>query len=231
VAVDGWKAGESLTDARLLVIDIESGNVDDLGAGAMPNWSPDGNWIAFCKYSNKHGVFVRSLDGKTERHIDPSGWGIQWSPDGWKVAYSRGSRFVVHDFVSAQSREIVPTGWDYTQIYWNPTWSPDSKEICFKAQHKQGHTEFAIVSVGSDVPTIRRRISAEGFHEDIAWHPDGTQILIPKAPVEGARGQIYEFNPATNEAPTPLPGQPKDRHNAGMCWSRDGKTLFFVSFE
>jgi TolB protein len=229
VAVDGWRAAESLTAAQLLVVDIESGNVDDLGAGAMPNWSPDGNWIAFCKYSNKPGVFVRSLDGKMERHIDPSGWGIQWSPDGWKVAYSRGSRFVVHDFVSAHSREIVPTGWDYSQIYWNPTWSPDSKEICFKARHEQGHTEFAIVSVVKDVSTVRRRISADGFDEDIAWHPDGTRILIPKAAANGVPGQIYEFDPRKADEPSPLLGQPKDRHNSGMCWSRDGKTLFFLS--
>jgi Tol biopolymer transport system component len=229
VAVDGWRAKESLTAARLLVIDIKSGDVDNLGAGAMPNWSPDGKWMAFCKYFNERGVFVRSLDGKTERHIDPRGWGIQWSPDGWKVAYARGNRFVVHNFVSGLSREIVPPGWDYTRIYWNPTWSPDSTEICFKARHKQGHDEFAIVSVESDVPTVRRRISADGFNEDIAWHPDGTRILIPQAPVDGVHGQIYEFDPAKDDEPSRLAGQPKDRHNAGMCWSRDGKTLFFIS--
>jgi Tol biopolymer transport system component len=229
VAVDGWKAGESLTAARLLVIDIESGDVQDLGAGAMPNWSPDGDWIAYCKYSNEPGVFVRSLDGKTVRHIDPRGWGIQWSPDGWRVAYSKGNRFVVHNLITALSREIVSDEWDYTRIYWNPTWSPDSKEICFKATHKQGHSEFAIVSVGKRDATVRRRISAKGFNEDIAWHPDGTRILIPKAPVDGVRGQIYEFDPAKDDEPTPLAGQPKDRHNSGMCWSRDGKTLYFIS--
>jgi len=229
VAVDGWRANESFMAARLLVIDIESGDVDDLGVGAMPNWSPDGSWIAFCKYSNQPGVYVRSLDGQTERHIDPLGWGIQWSPDGWKVAYTRGDRFVVHDFVSARSREIVPVEWDYTRIYWNPTWSPDSKEVCFKARHKQGHDEFAIVSVGSDAATIRRRISADGFNEDIAWHPDGTRILIPKAAADGVPGQIYAYDPNKADALSPLVGQPKDRHNGGMCWSRDGKTLFFIS--
>lgn len=229
VAVDGWRANESLTEARLLLIDIESGDVDNLGVGAMPNWSPDGNWIAFCKYFNERGVYVRSLDGETERHIDPRGWGIQWSPDGWNVAYARGDRFVVHNFVSAHSREIVPAEWDYTRIYWNPTWSPDSKEVCFKARHKQGHDEFAIVSVGSDIPTLRRRISADGFNEDIAWHPDGTRILIPKAAANGVPGQIYAYDPNKAGEPSPLAGQPTDRHNAGMCWSRDGKTLFFIS--
>jgi beta-lactamase regulating signal transducer with metallopeptidase domain/Tol biopolymer transport system component len=229
VAADGWSAGESLTSARLLVIDIKSGEVDNLGAGAMPNWSPDGKWLAFCKYHNERGVFVRSLDGETERHIDPAGWGIQWSPDGWKVAYSRGGRLIVHDLVSARGREIAPSDWDYKRVYWNPTWSPDSKEICFKASHQQGHSEFAIVNVEDDVPTIRRRINADGFNEDIAWHPDGTRILIPKAAANGVPCQIYEFGPDDADEPAPLVGQPQDRHNSGMCWSRDGKTLFFIS--
>lgn len=229
VAVDGWKADQSLTAARLLVIKIQSGDVQDLGAGAMPNWSPDGDWIAYCKYFNERGVFVRSLDGKTERHIDPRGWGIQWSPDGWRVAYSRGNRFVVHNLITALSREIVSAEWDYTRIYWNPTWSPNSKEICFKATHKEGHDEFAIVSVGKRVPTIRRRIRANGFNEDIAWHPDGTRIVIPKAPAEGVYGQIYAFDPTKDDEPKRLVGQPENRHNSGMCWSRDGKTLFFIS--
>lgn len=229
VAVDGWNATEDLTAAQLFIIDLQTGNVENLGYGAMPNWSPDGNWIAFCKYSNKRGVHLRSRDGEIERHIDPDGWGIQWSPDGWKVAYTRGAKWVIYHFISAQSREAVPAGWDYTRIYWNPTWSPDSTEVCFKARHSQGHDEFVIMNVEGQVPSIRHRIRADGFQEDIAWHPDGTRILIPKAAANGVVGQIYAYEPGSDEEPTLLAGQPTDRHNAGMCWSRDGKTLYFIS--
>ena len=231
IAVDGWKVNETLTAARLLVIDLNNGDVGDLGPGAMPNWSPDGKWLAFCKYSDERGVYIRTLDGETVRHIDRQGWGIQWSPDGLKLAYARGNKFVVHNLVSDSSREIAPADWNYTQIYWNPTWSPDSKEICFKARNEKSDTEFAIVNVAADVPTVRRRISAKGFLEDIAWHPDGTRILIPKAPSTGVNGQIYEFDPTKDDAPHPLAGQPTDRNNAGICWSRDGKTLFFISMD
>ncbi|HUG70586.1 MAG TPA: hypothetical protein VMM76_22750 [Pirellulaceae bacterium] len=37
-APDGWRPKESLTAARRLGIDIKSGDVDNLGAGGMPNW-------------------------------------------------------------------------------------------------------------------------------------------------------------------------------------------------
>ena len=100
VAVDGWKADQNLRDARVLVVDVRNGEVKDLVKGCMPTWSPDGKWIALCKYADERGVYIRSLDGKVERLLDRNGWGIQWSPDGLKAAYSRRGKLVVHNFVS-----------------------------------------------------------------------------------------------------------------------------------
>ncbi len=229
VAVDGWKKGERLQNARVLIVDIRTGEVNNWAQGAMPTWSPDGKWIAFCKYGAERGVYIRSLDGKTERLLDREGWGIQWSPDGLKAAYGRRGRLVVHNFVSDSEREVVPEDWDYTSIYWNPTWSSDSKQICFKARHKDGHSEFAIVNIVSNMATVRRRVNADDFNEDIAWHADGTRILVPRRPIDGGRAQLCEFDPTQDGKPVPVVGQPTDRNQAGMCWSRDGKTLFFIS--
>jgi hypothetical protein len=47
----------------------------------------------------------------------------------------------------------------------------------------------------------------------------------------GQPAQIFEFDPDGDKPPVPVVGQPADRHNAGNCWSRDGKTLFFVSWK
>jgi hypothetical protein len=48
--------------------------------------------------------------------------------------------------------------------------------------------------------------------------------VIPKA------GQLYEFNPDSDDPPKLIPGLPADRTNAGMCWSRDGEILVFMSY-
>ena len=148
-----------------------------------------------------------------------------------KAAYSRRGKLVVHNFVSDTERVVEPADWDYTYIYWNPTWSPDSKQICFKAKHNDGHSEFGIVSVASNMATVRRRIDANDFNEDIAWHPNGSRILIPRKPIDGEYAQICEFDPDKTAKPIPVEGQPKDRHQGGMCWTRDGKTLFFISLQ
>lgn len=41
--------------------------------------------------------------------------------------------------------------------------------------------------------------------------------------------QTYEFDPDGEDPPKPLAGQPTDRHNSGMSWSKDGKMLVFES--
>ena len=229
VAVDGWKSDQNLRDARVLIVDVRSGETKNLCRGAMPTWSPDGKWISFCKYGDERGVYIRSLDGAVERLLDRNGWGIQWSPDGLKAAYARGGKLVVHNFVSDTERVVEPADWDYTYIYWNATWSPDSDQLCFKAKHEDGHSEFAIVNVSGDMAAVRRRIKADGYNEDIAWRPDGMRILVPRKPLHGARAQICEFSPHGSASPTPIEGQPDDRHQSGMCWTKDGKTLFFIS--
>lgn len=47
IGVDGWKHGQVLTDAHLLLVHLKIGIVSDLGIGAMPTWSADGRWMRF----------------------------------------------------------------------------------------------------------------------------------------------------------------------------------------
>ena len=230
VAVDGWRADESLTDARLLIVDLHTGAVTDFGHGAMPSWSADGKWIAFCKYRPERGVYIRSLNNREERLIDDRGWGIQWAPDGLKAAYTHDGEFVIYDFIGDSKRRIsFGEERRYSYIYWNSKWSPDSTQICFKARRANGDDEIGIVNVNDDNSGFRILCDGSEFNPDIAWSPDGTLITFPSRGTSGQPGQIFGINPHEYDAPIPLPGQPTDRSNSGMCWTRDGQTLYFLS--
>src|SRR5690606_17808807 len=75
IAFDGWKAGEGSGDARILLIDIDGTGFKDLGDGAMPSWSPDGDWFAVSRYSPNHGVWLKEVRGEGLELYDPQGWG------------------------------------------------------------------------------------------------------------------------------------------------------------
>ncbi|MGC1272910.1 MAG: hypothetical protein WBC44_04330 [Planctomycetaceae bacterium] len=230
VAVDGWKAEERLTDARVFLVNLKNGAVVNLVKGCMPSWSADGKWIAFCKYGEERGVYIRSVNGAAERLIDRDGWGIQWAPNGLKAAYSRDGKFVIYDFI-ADSREEISTvqEWPYSSIYWNCKWSSDSKQICFLGRRADGGKDIGILDLVGEKPRLRVRGDAEKFNPDIAWHPDGSRIVLPAESRPKEPGQIYVFDPNGYKPPRRLEGQPADRANGGMCWTQGGKVLIFLS--
>jgi Tol biopolymer transport system component len=234
VALEGWREGESGNDAHILVFNLNDGTVQDLGPGAMPNWSADGAWIAYSNYAPDRGVYIRQFQGGAEELIEADGWGIQWSPDGNRLAYARGGNLIIYDAATGTKRAVFPENQPlrHEEIYGNCAWSLDSKRICFKArrrsivafklnQHRDD--ELAVVMADGD-PELKVCFTAADVAEDIVWHPDGARILIPMA------GRLHEFDPDKLAPACALPGQPAGRTNTGMCWSRDGSMLLFISY-
>lgn len=227
IAVDGWKTGQKNTDAHLLLLNVETGETKDLGIGCMPSWSVDGKHLAYSRYGQ--GVWIRSVDGDESHLIDRQGWGAQWSPDGASIAYNVAGQLVILDGASATTRDIFPTkDKPYSYLYWNCTWSPDSRRVCFKGRRSDGTNEFAIVTVEGDEPQLKVCCSAEDYNEDIAWHPDGESIVIPRASRPGEPARLDRFRLDDPKKIEPVRGLPLDQHNSGMCWSRDGKKLYYI---
>lgn len=228
VGVDGWKKGENLRAAHLLFINLETSEVRDLGEGAMPSWSADGQWFAYSHYEPR-GVSVQSFDGLQSQLIDENGWGIQWAPDGMKAVYtlseSGGAQLVIYEFVGRSRRHVfAQNDIPYSSIYWNCKWSPDSQQICIKGRRSGGGEEIAVVDVADGQTRLEVLCDGADFLPDIGWHPDGSRITLP-----GRDGQIYVIDSVGGQQPQLFPGQPADRHNSGNCWTPDGKSLIFIS--
>lgn len=227
VAVDGWRQGENNTAAHVFVASLESDEVLDFGIGCIPHWSADGRRFAYSKYGQ--GVFIRDFaDEPNEILVDPQGWAIHFSADGAKTAYVRGGgNLVVHDVATGEKRSIFPEGQSpYRYVEHNFSWSPDSQRICFKGHRASGGVDVGIVTVTGDDPKLRVRYDGAKVQSDFAWHPDGKRIMCP---MPGPKLQLFEFDPDGAAPPQRYRQQPKNRHNGGLSWSRDGKTLVYMS--
>jgi TolB protein len=221
--LDAWKKGQNAGSAHVVIVDLETGDVQDLCPGAMPTWSPEGSLIAYSQYNG--GVWIRSVKGIEGKQVDPKGWGIQWSPDGRKLAYVVGAQLVIYDVLADQKKEVFPAGTNpYRRLYYNGQWSPDSKKYAVKAAKADRTLDLAIIAVDGDKPEVHVCGNATELMEDYAWHPDGTRLVAPTK-----QGRLVVFNPAGTAPPQEFPGQPKDRFINGCTWSRDGKTLVFTS--
>lgn len=233
IGVDGWKHGQGLTDAHVLLIHLKSGEVSDMGRGAMPTWSPDGRWIAFSRYRGSGGptgVLITRVNRERERLIDGDGWAITWSPDGQNVAYVKTGQLIIFDVRSGTSHEVFTRGDSpYVYLMHNPEWSPDGKRICFIGRKRDGSSEVATVSAEGDDPDLQVCGDASDFSPDIGWSKDGCLLTLPRKAADGQPGQIWAFDLEARGDPIHFRGQPVDRQNLGNDWSPDGKTLYFLS--
>jgi tricorn protease len=100
-------------------------------ADRMPEWSPDGQWIAWLSdRSGEYEIWVQQSDGKQEaRQVGSFGapyrYGISWSPDSKTIAYEdkAGVLYLV-DLESARRTKVFSDYWG------NPnsiSWSHDSR--------------------------------------------------------------------------------------------------------
>ncbi len=229
IAFDGWQRGENPGGAQIFILDLNTSRIQSVGYGAMPTWSADGKYLAYCSHRPR-GVCIQAAERVAATIIDQHGWGIQWSPDGKKVSYTVGGNFVIYDILNDSKETIHPRRENpYQSISWNSDWSPDSKKLCFSGTLADGSREISILDISKKEPELSVCYSYEGgFGNEFAWHPSGDRITTVKW-ARGKGAEIHNFKPEANVETTRIEGQPDDRHNVGIDWSADGKTLYFMS--
>ena len=217
IACDAWDLshGETYANARITIIPVKGGEITDLGMGAMPSWSPDGKRIGLCRY-NPRGVWIMNADGTNEKHVDPEGWGVDWSPVGNEIAYTKYSsgggyssgaaNIHIVDPDTDKHRSLLKTE-KYRSIYWNMSWSPDGKSICFLGNRPDGTKEVARVSSQGDSEGFKVLLSLKAspqymvIRPIVSWDGNSKQILVSMKGPEDRFRQLYLLDAEGKEPP------------------------------
>lgn len=186
-------------------------------------WSPDGTKIAF---DNNQNIWVAKGDGTEQKRL-VGGRNPQWSPDGERILFVRGSeRNEVLCTVNADGTnqvQITETSDGYLAHH---SWSPDGKTIAF-----EGKNGVLVVSAGGGGA---RRLA---WGRQPCWSPDGQRIAFCAtgrltSDTGGTQGPpcVYVMNAdATGMRPVMQVDSTAYGGNLvnNLSWSADGKHVVF----
>lgn len=183
-----------------------------------PAAPPMGRIAFISDHEGQSDIYVLRLAGREVvrlTHTPADEFELDWSPDGWQIAFNARSQLYVMQSDGSQLREIAdnPTG-----LGTSPTWSPDGTRIAFTSDR----TLYAIRPDGSDQSTLGGvSIDANG----LSWSPDGHYIAYTLSEEDNTRN-IW-FVALDDAAPFSciFPG----RNVGDLAWSPDGKRIAFTS--
>lgn len=209
-------------------------------------WSPDGNWIVYSKWSDDMGSFsifkALSLGGFEVQLTYPSSWMYhcypQWSPDGRWISYFDDSYGLCKvDFLGKQSYPLmkIPSFGYYNKA----SWSPDGDWLV-TPMDMDGYGGGPLVRVGSEGGSAFLTWDIKAWDNSYCpWSPDGRWIAMPaangaiyKVPSEPCEGQVVAdcLVPMSGDVfvGRALDGDTTD--SAGMAASVQGSTTHILSY-
>lgn len=234
IAFDGWGKTESGGGAAIFVVNPDGSNLRRLTEGAMPSLSPQGQRIAFSRYSLGRGIWIMSSNGPDEElvQIDEEGWGTDWSPDGTRIAYTKydssGANLSIFNIVEGtRSLVFAPNESPYRQIYWNFAWSADSQTIAFKGTRKDGKPELAVVQAEGASKGLKT-VATGDMLPAVSFFPDGRLMFSQAWSERENRLQLLTVDPAKEGPPQLLPNLPPEFIYSDSCTSPKGDFVIYA---
>jgi eukaryotic-like serine/threonine-protein kinase len=150
----------------------------------QPEWSPDGQRIAFHS-KGRGGIWIMPALGGSARQITEFGSRPAWSHDGSMLAFQSGSGSEIHNsralapstIWTVSSQGDTPKQITQTAIppggHNSPAWSPDGKRIAFASSQYLGSTTWIVAIDGGNLKQV-------SFGESPVYAPDGKSLYLAK---------------------------------------------------
>jgi len=207
---------------------------DTRGIKSGPTLSPDGKNVVYVAEADGHlGLYLLRVGGRKAAPLTAGSTSDNWQPafstDGEQIAF-RSERDGGGIFLMSPTGESVKR---LTDFGFNPTWSPDGREIAVSTS-----TFFSPDSVGGpgeglwavELATGKKRMVGKVRALQPSWSPHGARIAFWS--LRKGSGQRDLWTVAANGSETATDGIAVTNDPAldwSPVWSPDGKFLYFSS--
>ena len=198
--------------------------------GCGVSWSPDGTLLAYDDQppGENAGIFVMSLKGDPVKRLTASTSGAfdrfpAFSPDGRKIAFSRGKEEVnsktdIYLFSITRHEEKKLASLD--RVVSSLTWTPDGKRIIFALGFFNA-TLFSVTTDGGELERLQI-VSSEAKDPELSRRGDRLAYVVPVFDTN-----IWKYSIEDNTPPSRLIASTKVEHQPSF--SADGRRVAFVS--
>ncbi len=200
---------------------------ESAGEETSPSLSPDGGTIVYsARTRGSWDIYSQRVGGRNATPIinDPQRdeGGAAFSADGSLVAFHESDE-AGGIFVAGATGESVRR---LTDIGFDPSWSPDGKQIAFTTEEivdpasRQGDSTLHVVESVGGTP----RKVVDGDAAQASWSPSGQRLVYWGT--TGGQRDIYSVDAAGG---TPVPVTQDPALDWSPVWSPDGRFIYFSS--
>jgi Tol biopolymer transport system component len=222
-------------------------DVANLQADFSPAWSPDGKQIAFVRMDvavdGAGEIYIMNADGSGLTRLTASpgnDLSPTWSKDGKRIAFVSSRGDASPSTAGSQAWDIyvmdaTPGGTvvrvtDRFGADFDPSWSPDGKQIVFVSGRDDdgtGTTDLYAVTVDGLQVT---RLTNQGVQVgEPSWAPGGKQIAFTGGNFEANDTDVYVLTLDGMQLTRITDGPGSPGSDGSPTWSPDGKQIAFTS--